>query len=243
MSDAKASILIPFKNTAAYLPACLDSIINQSYKNWEVLIVDDSSTDQSHEIVKAYSQQDARIRLLKNKGVGIIEALQTAFAQSTGTFITRMDSDDIMATNKIECMVADLTLKGAGYIALGLVHYFSESGIKEGYKRYENWLNTLISKGTNFNEIYKNSDLINTNKLNSVSVLFAGDKKIIELNSRYRKINLPTNVLSFPSFIERNKEIFLGDIIFSAETIFKEAKREKKSCNNHLIHLFYIHRR
>jgi len=88
------------------------------------------------------------------------------------------------------------------------------------------------------NEIYKNSDLINTNKLNSVSVLFAGDKKIIELNSRYRKINLPTNVLSFPSFIERNKEIFLGDIIFSAETIFKEAKREKKSCNNHLIHLF-----
>ena len=88
------------------------------------------------------------------------------------------------------------------------------------------------------NEIYKNSDLINTNKKNSVSVLFAGDKKIIELNSRFRKINLPTNVLSFPSFIERNEEIFLGDIIFSAETIFKEAKRDKKSCNNHLIHLF-----
>lgn len=155
MSNTKASILIPFKNTAAYLPACLDSIINQSYKNWEVLIVDDSSTDKSHEIVKVYSQKDARIRLLKNKGVGIIEALQTAYAQSTGTFITRMDSDDIMATNKIECMVADLTLKGPGYIALGLVHYFSESGIKEGYKRYENWLNTLILKGTNFNEIYK----------------------------------------------------------------------------------------
>ena len=88
------------------------------------------------------------------------------------------------------------------------------------------------------NEIYKNSDLINTNKKNTVSVLFAGDKKIIELNNRFRKTNLPTNVLSFPSFIERNKKIFLGDIIFSAETIFKEAKRDKKSCNNHLIHLF-----
>ena len=88
------------------------------------------------------------------------------------------------------------------------------------------------------NEIYKSSDLININKKNSISVLFAGDKKIIELNSRFRKINLPTNVLSFPSFIERNEEIFLGDIIFSAETIFKEAKRDKKSCNNHLIHLF-----
>ena len=87
-------------------------------------------------------------------------------------------------------------------------------------------------------EIYKSSDLMNTNKINSVSVFFAGDKKIIELNNRFRKINLPTNVLSFPSFIERNKKIFLGDIIFSAETIFKEAKRDKKSSNNHLIHLF-----
>jgi len=88
------------------------------------------------------------------------------------------------------------------------------------------------------NEIHKNCHLINTNKKNSVSVLFAGDKKITELNSRFRKINLPTNVLSFPSYLELNKQIFLGDIIFSAETINKEAKRDKKSCNNHLIHLF-----
>ena len=88
------------------------------------------------------------------------------------------------------------------------------------------------------NEIYKNSDLINTNKKNYVSVLFAGDKKIIELNKRFRKINLPTNVLSFPSFIQKNNEIFLGDIIFSAETIFREAIRDKKSFKSHLIHLF-----
>ena len=87
-------------------------------------------------------------------------------------------------------------------------------------------------------EIYKKSDLINTNKKNYVSVLFAGDKKIIELNKRFRKINLPTNVLSFPSFIQKNNEIFLGDIIFSAETIFREAKRDKKSFKSHLIHLF-----
>tara|TARA_B100001063_G_scaffold147442_1_gene137660 strand:- start:197 stop:715 length:519 start_codon:yes stop_codon:yes gene_type:complete len=97
---------------------------------------------------------------------------------------------------------------------------------------FEKTLNKIL------NEIYKNSDLINTNKINSISVLFAGDEKITELNNLYRKTNMPTNVLSFPSFLERNKKIFLGNIIFSAETIFKEAKRDKKSCNNHLIHLF-----
>ena len=93
-------------------------------------------------------------------------------------------------------------------------------------------LNKILS------EIYKKSDLINTNKKNYVSVSFAGDKKIIELNKRFRKINLPTNVLSFPSFINKNNEFFLGDIIFSAETIFREAKRDKKSFKCHLIHLF-----
>ena len=93
-------------------------------------------------------------------------------------------------------------------------------------------LNKILS------EIYKKSDLIKTNKKNYVSVSFSGDKKIIELNKRFRKINLPTNVLSFPSFIQKNNEFFLGDIIFSAETIFREAKRDKKSFKSHLIHLF-----
>ena len=89
-----------------------------------------------------------------------------------------------------------------------------------------------------FNEIYKISDLINNNKKNSVSLSFAGDKKIIELNNLYRQKKMPTNVLSFPSLTERKNEIFLGDIIFSAETIFREAKRDKKSFHDHLIHLF-----
>ena len=93
-------------------------------------------------------------------------------------------------------------------------------------------LNKILS------EIYKKSDLINTNKKNYVSVSFAGDKKIIELNKRFRKINLPTNVLSFPSLIQKNNTNFLGDIIFAAETIFREAKRDKKSFKSHLIHLF-----
>ena len=88
------------------------------------------------------------------------------------------------------------------------------------------------------NEIHKISHLINSSKRNSVSLSFAGDKEINKLNDFYRQKNLPTNVLSFPSLIERDNEIFLGDIIFSAETIFKEAERDKKSFNDHLIHLF-----
>lgn len=107
-------------------------------------------------------------------------------------------------------------------------------------KLWERQLINNLKKNLNkiLNEIHKTSDLINSNKKNYVSLSFAGDKKIAELNDRYRQKNLPTNVLSFPSLTERNNEFFLGDIIFSAETIFKEAKSDNKSFSDHVIHLF-----
>ncbi len=72
-----------------------------------------------------------------------------------------------------------------------------------------------------------------------ISVLFAGDKKITELNKHYRNINLPTNILSFPSSNKLLKnETFLGDIIFASETIFREVNKDNKNLENHLIHLF-----
>lgn len=74
-----------------------------------------------------------------------------------------------------------------------------------------------------------------------ISIMFSGDKKVMELNSQFRKINKPTNVLSFPSSTDTStnfKNVFLGDIIFSLETIISEAKANNKSTIDHLIHLF-----
>ena len=155
MQTPLISILIPFKNTESYLSDCLNSIVQQTYSNWELLIVDDGSTDESYALVQTYANKDARICLLRNEGSGIIEALRTAYKQAKGRFVTRMDSDDVMALNKLEQMQKSLVTFGEGYLALGQVRYFSDTGIGNGYKRYETWLNTLTSQGTNFDEIYK----------------------------------------------------------------------------------------
>ena len=155
MQTPLISILVPFKNTESYLVECLDSILQQTYTNWELLIVDDGSTDTSYQIVQNYANSDARIHLLRNDGSGIIEALRTGYKQAKGTLVTRMDSDDVMALNKLDQMQQSLVTHGEGHLALGTVRYFSENGIGNGYKRYEMWLNNLTSKGTNFNEIYK----------------------------------------------------------------------------------------
>ena len=155
MQQPLVSILIPFKNTEKFLKACLDSIIEQTYTNWELLIVDDHSSDNSYTIVNAFAEKDARIKLFKNFGHGIIDALQLAFSKSSGQLITRMDSDDMMRQNKLEIFSNNLSKYGKQHIAIGLVNYFSEKGIKSGYKSYEVWLNNLTKTGANYSEIYK----------------------------------------------------------------------------------------
>ncbi len=155
MQNPLVSILIPFKNTAGFLKECLDSILAQTNENWEVLAVDDHSEDNSYEILNAYSQKDTRIQVFKNKEEGIIPALRLAYSKSKGSFITRMDSDDIMKPNRIEVMATSLLHLGGKKIAVGQVKYFSNRGISDGYERYEKWLNGLTSTGSNYDEIYK----------------------------------------------------------------------------------------
>lgn len=149
------SILTPFKNTERYLDACLQSILNQSYTNWELLIVNDNSTDASNSLVESYADKDKRIKLFQNSGNGIIDALRLAFSESKGEYITRMDSDDEMQPNKLETLLNTLTQKGKQHVAVGLVNYFGEHQISEGYETYENWLNNLTQSESNFEEIYK----------------------------------------------------------------------------------------
>ena len=149
------SILMPVKNTASFLKDCLDSIINQTEKNFELIAVDDHSTDECYTILSEYSTKDSRFKVFKNSGSGIIEALRLAYSKSTGEVITRMDSDDIMSLDKLEVLKTNLENFGLGYIALGKVKYFSEKPLGDGFKRYEEWLNSLIEKASNFEGVYK----------------------------------------------------------------------------------------
>ncbi|MDC0456548.1 rRNA maturation RNase YbeY [Alphaproteobacteria bacterium] len=88
-------------------------------------------------------------------------------------------------------------------------------------------------------EIFKSSKSIFLKNNILISLLFSGDGQVTELNKYYRNINKPTNVLSFPSKqISIKSKIFLGDIVFSSQTIIEEAKRDNKNLEDHLIHLF-----
>lgn len=155
MQQPLVSILIPFKNTEEFLTECMVSVLGQDYTNWEVIAVNDSSSDQSEAILNVFANKDPRIKVLSNEGDGIIHALRTAYSKANGTLVTRMDSDDIMFSDRLGTMVRSLVDKGRKHLAVGQVKYFSEQGISNGYARYEHWLNKLTESGTNYTEIYK----------------------------------------------------------------------------------------
>ena len=112
---------MPVKNTSAYLEACLNSVLQQSEPNWELIAVDDHSTDDSKAILNEFAAKDPRIKVLENSKKGIISALQLAYSKSSGKFITRMDSDDIMIPEKLATQKQQLLQHGNNHIALGLV--------------------------------------------------------------------------------------------------------------------------
>ena len=100
-------------------------------------------------------------------------------------------------------------------------------------KSFEKKLNLILE------QIIKNNRFLALKKKFSISILFTGDKKINQLNKKFRKINSPTNILSFPSMPTNiNTNNFLGDIVISSDTLIKEANNEKKIEEDHLIHLF-----
>lgn len=155
MSDYPlVSIVMPVYNTADFLRNTLDSIIAQTYTNWELIAVDDHSTDTSLDILVAYAQ-DHNIKIFKNSKKGILPALALAEHHASGHYITRMDSDDLMAQDRIQTMVAHLQDQNHA-VAVGKVSYFTdEEQLGGGYLRYETWLNELIDHNNHYTQVYK----------------------------------------------------------------------------------------
>ena len=150
---SKVSIIIPCKNAAEFLDETLLSIRNQSFIDWECILVDDHSTDSSLEVFNEFAAEDARFQSFKNTGVGVIHALQCGYKHSTSTIITRMDADDLMPVNKLSNLLKALEEKGTGHVATGKVKYFDALG--EGFKNYEQWLNKLIDENSHRAHLYK----------------------------------------------------------------------------------------
>ena len=102
MLENKVTVVIPVYNVEKYLDRCLKSIVNQTYKNLEILLIDDESPDRCPEICERWAKSDKRIRVIHKKNAGLGMARNTGIDNATGDFICFVDSDDYIGLDTIE---------------------------------------------------------------------------------------------------------------------------------------------
>jgi len=100
----KVSVVVPMYNVEKYLEACLDSIVNQTLKEIEIILVDDGSPDSSGKIADSYAEKDPRIRVIHKQNGGVSEARNDGISQSHGEYLYIMDSDDCIAPEALKKM-------------------------------------------------------------------------------------------------------------------------------------------
>ena len=147
------SILMPMRNAAPFITQTLQSIIAQTLTDWELIIIDDHSEDQSAQLISRSFLVDPRIKLFKNEGKGIISALRKALAESRSSVITRMDADDLMFPKKLECMLK--ALEKASVVTAQVEYFREDQPLGDGYQRYAAWLNGLVDNHDHWAHIYK----------------------------------------------------------------------------------------
>lgn len=147
---------MPVKDTAPYLVDCLSSIVSQTFLNWELIAVNDQSTDNSLEILETFAEKDERIKVFTNPTSGLLEALRFGYKQTSGELIHRMDSDDKMPNNKLQLMATAWQKNGKGSLITGGTEYFKDNGeVGDGFKRYDAWLREAARKQSHATEMYR----------------------------------------------------------------------------------------
>lgn len=122
----KVSVIIPVYNVEKYIEKCLETVIQQTYKNIEILIVDDGSMDNSINICSKYAKNDDRIKILTKENGGLSSARNYGLDNSTGDYILFIDSDDFISLNMVEDMLNAMIYEKADMVMCSVINCYND---------------------------------------------------------------------------------------------------------------------
>ncbi len=125
------SVIVPIYNAEIYLERCINSIINQTYQNLEIILVDDGSTDNSSETCDKFQQRDSRIRVIHKENGGVVSARRAGIQSARGIYVAYLDSDDWIESDMYEELVCQIVQNNADIVTSGLYRDYPNSTIKE----------------------------------------------------------------------------------------------------------------
>lgn len=127
MKSGLVSIITPCYNGAKYIRETIESVVNQTYSNWEMIIVDDGSKDNSAEIVRQFETKDKRVRLIQQKNAGSAAARNNGIQQAEGQYICLLDADDIWLPEFLEHQIKFMNAHHAICVACSYGHINDQS--------------------------------------------------------------------------------------------------------------------
>lgn len=139
----EVSVILPYFNAENTLAAAVESMLNQTFSSFEILLVNNNSTDNSFSIAKSFADKDSRIRLLIEKDQGVDHAMNCGLENSRGRFIARMDADDISHPERLEKQVRFLEENPETGLVGSYVKYVSRDTGTDGFRRFVNWVNSF----------------------------------------------------------------------------------------------------
>lgn len=240
------SIIIPIYNVEQYLNQCMDSVLNQTYKNIEILLINDGSTDYSGEICEKYAKKDRRVRVIHNKNQGVSISRNIGIKEAKGSYITFVDSDDFVSEVYIETLYHLIVNNHADISIIGNDEQLG-SKIKKANRKLRKILNPEETIGKILEEKYLSAvcwgkmykrDLFKNDKMRFDQAMKIGEdlKFMLPIIDNCKKISVDTTQylyhyrLNEQSITQQKgkKDLWLQEILLS-EQIIKWIRKEHPS--------------
>lgn len=140
------SVALPCYNAQDSLTACLESLLAQTWQDFEIVAVNDGSTDGTLDVLRRVSARDGRIRVFDRPHGGVVQAMNFAVEHCRGEYVARMDSDDLCLPERLALQKAHLDRHPYLGLVGGLVRFGGDPEAGKGYKTYVDWTNTLVTE-------------------------------------------------------------------------------------------------
>ncbi len=189
ITNNKVSVVVPIYNVEKYLNRCLQSIVNQSYKNIEIILVNDGSTDNSLLIAEKKAKEDSRIKIISQQNQGLSAARNTGINNASGSYICFVDSDDFVHPDYVKLLL-ECILKNDADISVCDFLYIDENGNTWKRKQKEN---KIYNNEEALKDIFckeQNTEVMTWNKLYKIQLF--KDNKIYFPVGRYHEDNFTT---------------------------------------------------
>ena len=139
----RVSVLLPARNASTTVDEAVRSIRSQTLADWELVAVDDGSTDRTAELLARHTAEDARVKVVRMEGAGMVAALEVARGHARAPLLARMDADDRSVPERLEAQLSFLADHPEVALCGAHVRYFPRRAVRAGARRYEAWLNSL----------------------------------------------------------------------------------------------------